>query len=228
MKTIGKQRIRSLVCAITMAVGATAWNHAASAAELGLLGYRWDKPVVTYWISVGHGVSQAAINDVTAAFEEWNQALQSLPGAPTFALASSRRKAVLTLDLQARFKSGRSPFYGNPELGFLFDANLAGDAGWSTSCTLASVKIQMGGSILTEPQPDTRTHNLALHVLGHALGLGESDCSSTVMGLSHVWNEWDIPNELLLLSACDLAGVAEVYTATTCEQIPTAISCTCP
>jgi len=217
-----------MLIATTLAVAAVGSTNAVLAAELELLGYRWEGPVITYWINAGNGVSKAAVNDVVAAFAEWNQALQTVQGAPSFELASSRRKAVLTLDLQARLKSGRAPFFGNPELGFFFDPNLAGDAGWNISCALASLKIQMGGSILTGTQPDARTHNLALHVLGHALGLGESDCATTVMGLHHVWNEWDIPDEPLLISECDLAGVAAVYTAPGCGQIPNSISCACP
>jgi hypothetical protein len=184
----------------------------AADVELTLLGYRWEKSTVTYSINAGGGVSDSAIADVLTAIDDWNVALAEVPEAPALVMASSRKQADILIDMKARVT--RNLFGG--------DHALVGGY-WSlpktSGCVFEAQHFYIQGSLLADSNPDGHAaiRNLARNLLGRALGLENlADLEAGSTGPDAV----DVH-----ISACDIAGIAAIYTAASCDQIPASIIC---
>lgn len=229
MKTITMNRFHRMLMIVTLTVAAAGSINAAVAqeAELTLLGYRWGKTTVSYWID-SRDTSQAAVNDVAVAISDWRTALSAL-GAdglnlPTLEPAGNPRKADIVLHLKVN-----APFHGRNSAagdGFVIRSKTDG-------CVMVKVDVYMQNSYLAADVGSARTRNLARHLIGHAVGLGDVTCSSgsspctaDLMDTGHVWSE--IPDTDIGISDCDLLGIAVVYDPNfSCGQILTSIPYTC-
>ena len=225
MKSYRISHNRSWLAAVILAVILTAPTADALAADLELLGSRWEKPVVTFQISTKGGISASAIADVVQAIDDWNAALQNVPGAPTLTLVTRRNQADVTIDLRA--KETRNVFGGQTALQGGY---------WSLpeteGCTLVAQSFTMQGYVLTDPRAEgyPQTRNLARHLVGHALGLGDiaGPNAGTIQDAMRPMGTWEsIPATDLAISECDLDGIAAVYSAASCEQIPSSVAFDC-
>ena len=227
MKTVVINRVRPFLVATTLAVLATGSINAALAADLELLGYRWDKPTVAFWINAGNGVSASAANDIRTAFSDWDAVLKEIPGAPRLTPATSRKRADIVLDMRPRSKGWR--FGDFLPLAESTDTKLS-------DCTINGQQASLLGSWLADEVPggDPRIRNLARRFVGNLLGLGNIHCSdpepvgACADDVMDGRLSWQFPAVDFAFSVCDLLGIATIYDPSTdCGQIPASIPFDC-
>jgi hypothetical protein len=232
MKHSTRLTARELARPTVLTVAIMTWSQAALAsdAQLALHEYRWEKPVVSYWIKATKDISVEAVADVLVAFDDWNNALETVaeeaPQAPVLEMAASANKVDILVDLKIQATGPGPNRFGGPR-------PLRGGTGVrTTGCKLTKATLEISGQELGEPVQDARIRNLTRHLIGHALGLddivcppGPADCTGDLMQWMHVRDA--IPEVDLEISACDLEGIVAIYTAPGCGQIPDAIPYAC-
>lgn len=155
-----------------------------------LWGPTWDHSPVTVSVDAGRGVTQAAIDQVWQAIDDWNHAIATNGGAPLSFLVPpfEGEKAEIII----KVKSGGGMVQGQAlaktdNLGFFIDC-----------------KVNVSGKAFGANNPDDMVRSIALQEIGHCLGLLHADNSDDVMfGALQ-----DPPNTQI--SFCDLDGWAEV------------------
>jgi predicted Zn-dependent protease len=191
----------SLLCALLVC------PSSANAGTLDILGVRWEgKTELKVLINAGGGVSDAALDDVMTAIQDWNQELPA--NAPTLVPFVGNTKDA---DVIIRIKPGGGPTLGRTS--------------WKTvspfDCALRQATIQLSGKAFGEPFSTEGRLATARHELGHVYSLGHSDDPNDLMYFSgDPFSTDDIP-----ISACDIAGVTLVYDADTCADIPDSLEC---
>jgi len=204
------------------------WPGHSSAADLSLLGYRWEnRSAVTYWIKAG-GASTEAVADVLTAIDDWNEALadpvNGVPAAPVLVTASSSRKADIVIDLKPA--TGHNTFADIPIL-------RSGESEPSLDgCKVVTEHLTLEGSALRDATRFAQTRNAARRLLGHALGLGDIVCPPNYLcGTSDIMDvgpsSYSLPDYDVLISPCDLFAISTIYNAQSCEDIPDSVPYTC-
>jgi predicted Zn-dependent protease len=198
----------ALIIVALLVVGGTAFGAGNSeASELDLLGVGWatNKTTVTVLINAARGVSQAAVDDVAAAVNDWN----GVGGAPALSIVTGK-----TADIVIHMKVG-----GGSVLGQTLPKTVT-----PFSCALKSASIQLSGRAFGQNFSSAGTRNVARHELGHALGLGHSDDSNDLMYASaesaEIFGNTDVP-----ISACDIDGLQEIYPLPNNCAIPASVTC---
>jgi hypothetical protein len=239
MKTFMLNNLRRMFVAITVLAAATASSTVASAADiqLSLLGYRWERPTVTYWIQTKRPVSNAALTEAQNAIADWNVALASLtavvPGVPVFTMASSRNSADLIIVLSV--PSTRNVFGSRRGLLGWISAETTSGSWPSVECELTSQKITLEGYLLGDNVSHPAIGNFMRKLLGESLGLGEVVCPNPGYGCTMDLMAPKSPNDALPapddhvigISDCDLEGLLAIYNAPECHMIPGSIDFAC-
>jgi len=232
MKTLVMNQIRAAFLVVILGGIVAGLCSVGRAADLDLLGSRWEKPTVTYWLGTGGGVSASARADVDSAIADWNAALSTLSAiAPVPALvpASNRRKADIVFDLAVHEKLNR--FGGTVELqGRTFVE--------TNGCEVTSATILMFGTLMRESPTGGNAiiRTFTRHLVGRALGLGVMDCggpdpcTTDLMDRGYVNFLYHngIYDVDVAISECDLVGILAIYDpSTSCDEIPASIPYTC-
>jgi predicted Zn-dependent protease len=186
----------------------------AHSSNLDLLGVGWrsqpgGRPSVTVAINAEEGVTARAIGDIVLAISNWNTALLTHLYAP-FLGTVHERKANITIHMKVS------------------EGTVLGMTSWETvtpqSCVLKSVDIRLSGKAFGQDFSHAETINVALHELGHALGLGPSDEPSDLMyayaGISKFFG-----TSMVSISPCDLMGIDRTYPLNPFCMISSRISC---
>jgi len=232
MKTSVMHRIRHAVLVVILGGVAGGLGSDGRAADLDLRGARWGKPVVTYWLGTGGGVSASARADVESAIVDWNAELSGLAAVapvPTLVPASNRRRADIVFDLAVHEKLNR--------LGGT--VNLQGSTFIETNgCEITTATISMFGTLMRgSPAGGTAIiRTFTRHLLGRVLGLGVMDCggldpcTTDLMDRGYVnflygSGFYDVDVDI---SDCDLDGILANYDPlTSCDEIPASIPYAC-
>jgi hypothetical protein len=185
----------------------------AAAYSQSLIGARWapGKGTVTVLIKKGKGVTPEAIASIQAAIDQWNQKLGSgsLQGAPSQLLLTNATSA----DIEISVSVGGGAILGSAQ--------------WRTesrfSCIGTKVNVKLSGKAFGNSfSPQSRV-NVAVHELGHALGLGHSTDPSDVMYATGDYGD----DSLTGISACNVEGLQAIYdpTRTNACAIPSSVQC---
>jgi predicted Zn-dependent protease len=183
------------------------------AAELDLLGAGWGEghSPVTVLIKAGRGVSEAAIEDVIDAFEEWQGVLNPAKGEPDLVLLNTGNRADITIQMRVG---------GGSVLGQALPKTIS-----PFSCELKNVSIQLSGKAFGQDFSNAGTYNVALHELGHALGLGHSDDPDDLMYAS-AESEDIFGEDVQEISPCDKEGIDAIYPLPAHCNLPVSVTCT--
>ncbi len=172
----------------------------AYSSNLDLLGVGWrslpgGRPTITVAINAARGVTARAIRDVELAVSNWNTALSRHSYAPFLGIVLSQ-KADITVHMKVS------------------DGAVLGMTSWETltpqGCALKSVDIRLIGKAFGKDSSHAETLNVALHELGHALGLGPTDEPCDLMYVYNGCSKF-AGAPILSISLCNLRGIDKIY-----------------
>ncbi len=178
-----------------------------------LWGPTWDHSPVTVSVTAGRGVTQAAIDQVWQAIDDWNHAIGTIPGAPVDAPfpflvpAAEGSKAEIII----RPKSGGGMIQGqalckSDENGFFIDC-----------------KVNVSGKAFGSDNPGDTVLSIAIQEIGHSLGLLHAEGDAAPQDVMYGTLQ-DPPNTAI--SVCDLDGWAAVmaWLLTGVDPVPPSVS----
>jgi hypothetical protein len=186
----------------------------AYSSNLDLLGVGWrsqlgGRPTVTVAINAARDVTARAIGDVEFAMGIWNTAFLTHPYAP-FLGTVHEPKANITIHMKVS------------------DGAVSGMTSWETvtpqSCALKNVDIRLSGKVFGQDSSHAETVNVALHELGHALGLGPSDEPCDLMYAYARYSKF-FETPMVSISPCDLRGIDKIYPLNPFCIISSRVSC---
>jgi predicted Zn-dependent protease len=199
----------SLILSLMFAISAFSQAQAQAQYSLGLQGVTWNHSTLSVLVIPQEGNSwwkSSYLNATLRAIGEWNNAILDFASNYTNFAYLSRLRMVPTIShainssFDVYISWTKMPF-SKDEIGYTTTWHEV-PSGIITNSTISLAAEDLRGDVLNEVD----MQNVALHELGHGLGLGHSNYSGDVMYPTYTLNQ---PVEGL--STLDLYGVSTVF-----------------
>jgi hypothetical protein len=206
-----------LILSLSVAPLATAETQTKTEYELALSGPTWDRSTIQILITHPSNESwwtPVYLNATLHAINQWNQAIAYFAANyASFAyLAQLTLAPQISNSLTHSNSSADSNFDAYISWTQQFDSNVSCEAGLSrttydlsgliTNNTLTIAVYDCVGNVLDEAD----SQNVALHEMGHMLGLGHGNYSADLM-----YYAYSLGSSVRAISTLDLYGVATVF-----------------
>jgi len=172
----------------------------ASSSSIGLLApwgtaaYNGNRIAVTYTISLSHGVPGSVRTNVLSAISSWNSCFGGGSGCG---------------GISPKSKFGFSATSGTPLLAITVKKG-GGTVAGSTKLTYSSgfistARLQISASSFGSPNTPQTVYEIALHELGHVVGLGHSNATNDLM--------YPVLNGVTSFGSCEVNGFNALYSS---------------
>jgi hypothetical protein len=177
------------------AAGSTSAFSIALIAPWGIAGYSGSAVTVTYSIGRGPRVPVSAQNDVQAALGDWNSCFGGGSGCggispkSKFSFMPAGGAPLLSITI----KKGGGVVAGSTKLSF------------DSSGFINGARLQMSASSFGSPNTDATITEIALHELGHVVGLGHGTDPNDLM--------YPVLNGVTTFDSCEVSGFNALYSS---------------
>lgn len=164
-------------------------------APWGFAAYNGTSITVTYTISRGRGVPSSAQTDVQSAISQWNSCFGGGSGCRgirpknRFSFSSTSGSPLVTITI----KKGGGNVAGSTKL--------SADSGGF----IDAARLQISASSFGSPNTDATIKEIAVHELGHVVGLGHSTDPNDLM--------YPVLNGVSTFGSCEVNGFNALYSS---------------